>query len=221
MTRRLRVEWPDRRPFEARGGSPIRILAVSDEPDPALEPLRNREGLGPLDLVVGCGDLASDYLNFLGDAFHVHVVRVLGNHDRPATDEATGLTAPEPIAGRVVESCPLPILGLSWPGRPPRRSEPEAWRQALRIGLSEALRRRPLIVASHIAPRGAGDLATDIYHVGSPAYRWLLGRLRPPLWLHGHTPLAGVRDWHLSSGPTAVVNVTGAVLVEVVPPGAA
>ena len=80
--------------------------------------------------------------------------------------------------------------------------------------LVEGFRRRPVIVASHIPPRGAGDVATDDYHVGSPAYRWILDRLRPPLWLHGHTPLAGVHDWRVISGSTMIVNVTGAVLVD-------
>jgi Icc-related predicted phosphoesterase len=220
VTRRLRVTWPDPEPFAERDGAPVRILAVSDQHEATLDDARNREALGPLDLVIGCGDLPSDYLNFLADAFGVHLVRILGNHDRPVVDEAGGILAPEPIRGRVVEAGPLPIFGLSWPGRPPRRDEGQAWRQVVRTVLLEALRRRPLIVASHIPPRGAGDVATDDYHIGSPAYRWLLDRLRPPLWLHGHTPLAGVREWIVTSGATTIVNVTGAVLVELVPPEA-
>lgn len=218
MTRRLRMTWPDPRPFSARDGRPIRLLAVSDELDSALEHARNRDAIGPLDMVVGCGDLPSDYLNFLADAFQVPLVRVLGNHDRPAADESGGIVGPDPVRGRVVDSGGLPVLGLSWPGRPPRRNEALAWRQAVRTVLVEAFRRRPIIVASHIPPRGAGDVANDAYHVGSPAYRWLLERLRPPLWLHGHTPLAGVHDWRASLAATTIVNVTGAVLVELGPP---
>ena len=45
MTRRLSVPWPDLRPFEDRNGSPIRILAVSDAVDPALDHAINREAL--------------------------------------------------------------------------------------------------------------------------------------------------------------------------------
>jgi Icc-related predicted phosphoesterase len=220
VTRRLRLTWPDPRPFEARAG-PIRLLAVSDEPDAALEDARNRHEIGRLDLAVGCGDLPSDYLNFLADAFHVPLVRVLGNHDRPAVDETGGIVGPEPVSARVVDAGPVQVLGLSWPGRPPRRDEGLAWRQAVRAVLRQAFRRRPILVASHIPPRGAGDVATDAYHIGSPAYRWLLERLRPPLWLHGHTPLAGVHDWRVRSGATTVVNVTGAVVIELVPPAVA
>ena len=49
-------------------------------------------------------------------------------------------------------------------------------------------------------------------------YRWLLERLKPVLWLHGHTPLATTRDWQVQVGRTTIVNVTGAVLIELTPP---
>ena len=67
MTRRLSVAWPDPRPFREREGRPIRILAASDEPDPALEHAGNREALGPIDLVVGAGDLSPEEVQFMGD----------------------------------------------------------------------------------------------------------------------------------------------------------
>ena len=43
MTDRLTLPWPDPAPFVARGGRPIRILAVSDEPDPSLDSAVTRE----------------------------------------------------------------------------------------------------------------------------------------------------------------------------------
>ena len=132
VTRRLRVTWPDPEPF-ARGGASIQILAVSDEPEAALDHARNRDEIGPIDLVVGCGDLASDYLNFLADAFHVHLVRVLGNHDRPAVDQEGGIVARTPsavgssTAGRCRSSgCHGPVVRpgatSSWPGARPSGS---------------------------------------------------------------------------------------------------
>jgi Icc-related predicted phosphoesterase len=73
---------------------------------------------------------------------------------------------------------------------------------------------------SHVAPEGAGDVTTDVYHRGFRAYRWLLDRTQPPLWLHGHTTTALVQELQVSAGATTVVNVTGAVLVELLPPAA-
>ena len=75
MTRRLTVVWPDREPFAARDGAPIRLLAVSDAPDPALDHAVNREAIGRVDAIVGCGDLEPGYLGFLGDAFGAGRVR--------------------------------------------------------------------------------------------------------------------------------------------------
>jgi len=215
MTRSLSIEWPVAGPFRGRGGRPIRLLAVSDEADPALEQARNRERLGPLDGVVGAGDLDPDYLAFLGDAFHVPLVYVLGNHDRPRAEAYRHL--PAALDGKVEGQFTLPILGLSWAHEGARRDDHGAWWQLLRVGPAVLLRPRPVLVASHVPPRGAGD-GPDRYHHGEDAYRWLLGRLRPPLWLHGHTTLASVADWRVRVGPTTLVNVTGSVLVEVVPP---
>ena len=53
-----------------------------------------------------------------------------------------------------------------------------------------------------------------MYHVGFAGYRVIADRLRPPLWLHGHTNPAAQAGWRTTCGPTTVVNVTGSVLVE-------
>jgi hypothetical protein len=60
-----------------------------------------------------------------------------------------------------------------------------------------------------------------VYHRGFPAYRWLLRRLRPVLWLHGHTTTASVQTLETHAGPTTLINVTGAVLIELLPPDVA
>ena len=134
MTRRLSLVWPDRRPFAARDGRPIRILAASDEHDPTLDFAPNRDALGKLDLVIGCGDLGPDQLGLLGDGFTAPLLFVRGNHDRggpwPAPEEL-----PIPFAGLDRDSLPgATILGLPWPGGeavPALRDEGAAWRQVL------------------------------------------------------------------------------------------
>ena len=214
MTRRLTLTWPDPRPFSDRDGRPFRILAASDEPDPALEHETNRRALGAIDAIVACGDLESDWLSFLGDAFHAPIVRVLGNHDvRP---DEPAIFVPEPLLAGVETRLGIPIVGLSWPGRPPRRDALLSWLQVIRIAIRR-IAGQPVLVASHIAPAGAGD-APDHYHQGLRSYRWLLHRLRPPLWLHGHTTMASIADWRVTAGDTIVANVTGSLLVELRPP---
>jgi hypothetical protein len=224
VTRRLRLEWPDRRPFIGREERPIRILAASDERDRTLEQEVNRRALEPVDLVVGAGDLSPDWLAFLGDAFLAPLIYVRGNHDvggpwpRPPH-------APEPCSGFDDATLPgIPILALPWPtwdGRDARRDEWGAWRQVAGLGLARVL--RPLartIVLSHVPPRDVGDTPDDPYHVGFAAYAFLARRVRPSLWLHGHTSLAAQTTWRVVHGPTTVVNVTGSVLVELTAPAA-
>lgn len=226
MIRRFRLVWPDRRPFAGRDGRPIRFLAASDEPDPALEHEVNRLALEPIDGVIGCGDLEPDWLSFLADAFHAPLVYVRGNHDRGgAWDARHGV--PVPLgAGASTTLAGIAIGGLEWPGlreHGNQRRTGLAWVHAVRLALhafTARLRGRmePVLMISHAPPAGAGDSATDTYHLGFPAYRWLMERLRPPLWLHGHTTTASVTDLQAVVGPTTLVNVTGAVLVELVAP---
>jgi hypothetical protein len=231
MVRRLRIEWPDPRPFAARDGRPIRWLAVSDDPDPVLGHASNRTALEPLDALVGCGDLEPDYLAFLADAFHAPLVFVRGNHDRGGRwDEAVRHFAPRPLeTGRLYRLTELPIAALEWPGlryEDRRRHDRTAWLDALRLAGRREIGRLagaggPVVVLSHAPPRGLGDRAADPYHVGYDGYRWLLDRWQPPLWLHGHVPPASVEGWRVAHRGTDVVNVTGAVLVELHPPASA
>ena len=230
MTRRLTVEWPDPRPFAARGGRPIRLLAASDLPDPTLDHPANREGLGHIDAIVGAGDLEPEYLGFLGDAFHAPLVYVRGNHDRGGAWAGAPEHAPLPLpSGKLVDVEGITVVPLEWPGlghdQAPR-DELRAWLDVLRaeVGLlrrGPRARSAPILVLSHAPPRGVGDAAADPYHVGYAGYRWLLERHEPPLWLHGHTNPASVSDWRDGLGPSMVANVTGSALVELLPPAQA
>ena len=222
MTRRVSLVWQDPRPFRGRNGRPIRILAASDEPDPALDIARNREALGTIDLVVGAGDLSPEQVQFLGDAFPAPLLYVRGNHDRgggwPALERLP--VAAAGIANRVLPG--VEVLALPWPGLDDgstKRDEGSAWRQVLRaVGLRLVLPGgKPWIVVSHAPPRDAGDTPDDPYHVGFAAYRAVLERLRPRLWLHGHTTSAASPNPVLERGGTTLINVTGSALVELRP----
>jgi uncharacterized protein len=223
MTKRLTVEWPDRAPFRDRGDKPIRILAASDEADPHVEVAANREALGQIDLVIGCGDLAPDRLCFLADAFRAPLVYVRGNHDRGGPWPQPRML---PVASAGVDEKSLPgirLLALPWPTLDPtnnRKDEGAAWRQVIRLAGGRLVRSTaPYLVISHVPPEGAGDTPSDYYHRGFGAYRLLLDRMKPPLWLHGHTTLAARPNWHERHRDTTLINVTGATLVELVPPG--
>jgi Icc-related predicted phosphoesterase len=226
MIRRISVRWPDDRPFRDRDGRPIRLLAASDEREPSMEVEANRVAIAPLDGVIGCGDVDPAWLAFLADCFQAPLVYVRGNHDQGGEWDARDRVVPEPLgSGSTTRLAGILVGGFEWPdaGADHNRRRPDlAWWHVLRLVLHRLLpaarRREPLVVISHVAPEGAGDVPTDVYHRGFGAYRWLLDRLRPPLWLHGHTTTALVPTLEVSAGQTRVVNVTGAVVVELLPP---
>ncbi len=223
MTKRLVLEWPDPRPFRARDGAPIKILALSDDLESTLTDKRNRAALQPIDLILGCGDLDYDDLAYVADAMDAPLVYVRGNHDFKEAWEAKASTCPQPLGSPfLIKRDGLAIGGLEWPGQHSRnagRSEIGAWRQSISLAAHWIGHTSPLIVISHVPPSGAGDVPTDPYHRGFEGYAWAMRRLRPKLWLHGHTPLAATREWHIDVHGTEVVNVTGAVLIELCAPG--
>lgn len=226
MIRRMTISWPDARPFRDRAGRPIRLLAASDEREPALEVRANRDAIEPIDGVIGCGDLDPRWLAFLADAFSAPLVYVRGNHDIGGDWGESQLVVPDPLrSGSTVRLAGVAIAGFEWPSAGSNRNSrrPDlAWWHVLRafqarwIGRGRP-RSEPVLVISHAAPEGAGD-GPDLYHRGFRAYRLLLDRVRPPLWLHGHTTTASVPTLVVHAGPTTVVNVTGAIVVELTAP---
>ena len=113
MIGRLTIEWPDGRAFANRDGRPIRFLVASDEPEPALQHAANREGLGQLDGVIGCGDLEPAWLGFLADAFGTPLVYVRGNHDHGGEWHERPLPVPAWLeAGRIERLSVIQILVL-------------------------------------------------------------------------------------------------------------
>ena len=128
----MAIVWPDPAPFRDRGGAPIRLLAVSDQLDPTLVDRRNREAIGPIDLIVGCGDLDCDDLSFIADGFNAPLVYVHGNHDSDARGAACKAFCPEAIHSTAVHhEAGLSIAGLTWPGTRGSRKAVVWWRALL------------------------------------------------------------------------------------------
>jgi uncharacterized protein len=225
VTDRLRIRWPDPSPFTGRPGRPIRLLAVSDEQDPSLDSPATRDRIGPVDFVVGAGDLQPEYLLFVADAFRAPLHYVRGNHDVGAAwGHSERRHLPEPMRdGSVVDEHGIRLIGFSGSPRYNERGMQVGslamWSKVL-AAWPRAARARPVLVVTHAPPRDVND-DMDRAHRGFTAFRWLADRLAPPLWLHGHTALVrrGIDDRTERRDATMYYNCTGATLVELAPPG--
>ncbi len=213
----------------------IRILTVADEIDEALYGPRLAE-LRP-DLILGCGDLPFDYLEYLMSATDAPLCYVRGNHDpgserRSVSAYLPAEYRPEPpigvlggidVDGRIADQGGLRIAGLGGSIRyregPNQYTQREMGRRARKLVRNARLRRlrdgRAVdVVIAHSPPMDCGD-ADDAAHRGFSAFHHLIDQLRPRLMLHGHIHPHGLPRPDRTIGDTRIVNVVPHRLVEV------
>jgi Icc-related predicted phosphoesterase len=204
----------------------MRILAVSDVEDEALA-ASLPERAGSIDLVLGCGDLTYDYLDFVATAVAAPMRAVHGNHDVPPED----LDDPAirvwwdgiDLHGRVVSIDGVLIGGLEGSPRynngPFQSTEVDMWLAILRMLpalVANRIRRGRFIdvLVTHAPPRGIHD-RTDPAHRGFAAFRTFLGWFRPRYHVHGHTHVYDSRTvTQTQFGSTTVVNAYGARTID-------
>jgi uncharacterized protein len=211
----------------------LRLLAVSDVVEPQLYNASVKEWLGPIDLLVSCGDLPPGYLDFLTTALGTPLVHVFGNH---CFDEGRDPCEQEDawherylgaldLNGLVVEYNGLILAGMEgspvYNYGPHQYTEQQAAWNLLRLYpalLREKIRtgRYLDVLVTHAPPRGIHD-GTDVPHRGFKSLLPFIERFKPTLLLHGHThrydPLQPVRSKY---GETEIINVYGHALLELV-----
>lgn len=210
--------------------SPVRILAVSDRVSDTLFNAGVRERIGPVDLLLSCGDLPYTYLEYLVTALRTrHAYFVHGNHDAPEHCES-GQTLNEPggwenLDGRVTYVARLNLLvaGLEGciryrPGSPYQYTQGEmTWRAQplmLRLLFNKIRYGRYLdILIAHSPPAGIHD-GPDAPHLGFGVFLSLMRRFRPRLLLHGHKHRYGTAPWRTRYAATEVVNIYPFRLIE-------
>jgi hypothetical protein len=218
-----------------------RLLAIADEVDRELYDPQIKEL--DVQLVVSCGDLPFEYLEFIVSTLNVPLLYVPGNHDpdlrgRPLDKEIIGPTGfkkpweSEPLGplgatnidGRVVNEAGLKLAGLGGSIRyskgPNQYTQAEMRRRALRLELRARARRvrdgRGLdLFIAHSPPAGVGDEPDDPAHRGFEAFHRLVGKLSPRLLLHGHVHPFGRETPTTRLGATEVHNVVGHKVLEV------
>ena len=168
----------------------MKILVVADVKSPYYFDCYTPGKLKDFDLILSCGDLSKEYLEFLVTMARCPLYYVPGNHD-----ETFDLHPPEgceSIDGRLVEYRGVRILGLggSYQYRPGSQQYTERQMAARIRRLNWTIRRHRGfdILVTHAPARVVNDLDTPA-HRGFECFSALIDRWQPKWFLHGHVHL--------------------------------
>lgn len=188
----------------------MKILAVADQVARCFYDYYTPGRLSRYDLILSCGDLSREYLEFLVTMARCPVLYVRGNHDdQLAHQPPEGCIC---VEDRICVHDGVRILGLggSYRYRPDgvnMYTERQMAARVRRLQLSIWRQKGFDILLTHAPARGLGDLDT-LAHRGFVCFGGLLDRCRPRYFVHGHVHRSYGRDipQRSSYGPTTVLN---------------
>jgi Icc-related predicted phosphoesterase len=170
----------------------MRVLGLSDQIEEVVYSPNSVQHFKGVDLIVGCGDLPADYLEFAVSMFNVPLVYVPGNHDPDVFGVPGGIS----VDNKLVEISGLQVMGLGGSRRYKQegRHQYTETQMRLRVGrmlarvvIGRILRgRRVDLLVTHSPPLGIHD-ASDLAHTGFESFHTLLQFARPRWMLHGHS----------------------------------
>ena len=164
----------------------MRILAVSDVESKSLYDYYHPGKLSGFDLIIACGDLSVEYLEFLVTMADCPLVYIHGNHDENHKRMPTGCICAD---DKLVEVSGLRIIGFG--GSYKYRDGKYMYSE--RQMVSRIRRCRPAlwkhkgidILITHAPARHLNDFET-IPHRGFECFNRLLDKYKPRLYVHGH-----------------------------------
>lgn len=187
----------------------MRILAVSDVEAKYLYDYYTPGKLDGFDMILSCGDLRREYLEFLVTLANCPLVYVHGNHDE-RFEEAP----PEGCIcadDRIVEVKGVRILGLGGSYRYRSGScmytEKQMRRRIRRLRLKLRKHKGFDILLTHAPARHINDF-DSLSHRGFECFGELLERYRPKYFVHGHIHMSyGVNIPQITAhGDTTIIN---------------
>jgi predicted phosphodiesterase len=165
----------------------MNILAVSDIESKYYYDYYTPGKLDDFGLILGCGDLSADYLEFLLTLSHCPLLYVRGNHDDALLDEPPlGCIC---IEDQIYVHQGVRILGLggSHRYREGRNmyTEQQMRTRIRRLWLQILKYKGFDILLTHAPARNVNDLDSPV-HRGFDCFTTLLDRYRPRYFVHGH-----------------------------------
>ena len=197
----------------------MKILVVSDETSPGLWDYYSQDKTAGVELIISCGDLKKEYLEFLTTIVNVPLLYVRGNHD-----ESYEKHPPEgctDIDGKVFEYRGIRIVGLGGSRR---------YREGSCMYTEEQMSRRIRklrrkikkaggvdLFVTHAPVRGLGDLE-DIPHRGFSCFDDFLNEYKPACMLHGHVHKSydySFKRERIHESGSRIINCSGSYMLEI------
>lgn len=169
----------------------MRILTIADEPDRYLWSENVREALSGVDMIISCGDLPAEYLDYLVTFTAAPVFYVHGNHDTAYIENPpTGCVC---IDDKLVTYKGIRMLGLGGSIRynndsPFQFTQKQMKHRAFKLLPKIYFRKGFDILVAHSGAFGTGDV-DDRAHVGFEIFNDLIDKWKPMLFIHGHSHL--------------------------------
>ena len=206
----------------------VKILAVSDQELEQIYDLAPQGQFSGVEMIIGCGDLRYEYLEYLVTMLNVDLFYVPGNHDLDynpgsAAARAAGCTNLDLGTARA-KGLLLAGFGGSIRYRPDGTNQytqtgaflraamllPRLWRNRLRYG------RALDVLVTHSPPYGIHDDDSRA-HRGLKAINWLLDWTKARYHFHGHIHFvqSNIARDVLWQGTTSILNVYPYRLIEI------
>lgn len=198
----------------------MNILALSDQVVERLYTLSSSGHFRGVELLIGCGDMPYEYLEYLVTMLNVQMFYVPGNHD-PKDDLRNGKSRAEGGVNldlKIVRHNKFLIGGFGGsiryrPDGNNQYTQLDAYTRAFRLLPRLLLNRiqygRALdILISHSPPFGIHDDG-DPAHQGLKALNWLLRIAQPRYHFHGHVHVykRNIENTETTIGLTKIINV--------------
>ncbi len=196
----------------------LRLLSVSDYIDKGLSQQVEAKTIGPVDLIISCGDLEPEYLSFLRDRLDAPLFYVKGNHDLRYTD--TNPVGCENIHARVVTFRGMNILGLEgsmWYNGGVNQYTESMMKKTIAGMWFKIWRKKGIhMVIAHASPRHIHD-KEDRCHLGFESFVSLIKKRQPQYFIHGHVHEAfkDLEERITRVDQTQVINTCGFAILEV------
>lgn len=166
----------------------MKILVLADHESKSLYEFYDPQKLKDVELILACGDLRRNYLEFFASVSHAPLLYVLGNHDGWYHPDIEGGSIC--IEDQIYEYQGIRILGLGGsmeyvPGAENQYTERQMDRRIKRLRWKLKRKKGFDILVAHAPAGGINDLE-DLPHKGFDCFRELLDTYRPKYFLHGH-----------------------------------